>query len=134
MHCKKQTKLYNSLKKYGFDSFQKEILITNLNIREANINEILLVYLYDSFYTGLNATIGGDGVISPVKCSKPYMVERNKNMIWTDEMRQKLRYKRSEETLQKMRKPKSEESRLKSSISIKERNPARDEYGRFLKS
>lgn len=52
-NCKSQTKLYNSLQKYGFDNFNKEILIGIENIF-ADFYEESFINFYDSVENGLN--------------------------------------------------------------------------------
>lgn len=60
--CKSQTKLYNSLVKYGPQSHVFEVLI-ECSIDELNKNEKKFILEYNSFENGLNLTTGGDGFI-----------------------------------------------------------------------
>ena len=58
LRCKGQTKLYNSLKKYGFKNHKIEI-IEQCSIDKLNDLEIHYISLYDSCNTGLNISPGG---------------------------------------------------------------------------
>ena len=57
--CKSQTKIYNSIKKYGWINHSFEVLI-ECNVSELNEKEIYYIGFYDSFKNGLNSTIGGN--------------------------------------------------------------------------
>lgn len=62
LHCKSQTHLYNSLKKYGFDNHTFEV-IKECTEEELNNLEIFYIDLYKSFNSkfGLNLREGGEG-------------------------------------------------------------------------
>lgn len=62
LHCKEQTHLYNSLKKYGFDNHSFEIII-ECTQEELNYLEIFYIDLHKSFNSkfGLNLREGGRG-------------------------------------------------------------------------
>lgn len=61
LHCKNQIKLYYALLKYGFDSFEKEIIqFDNTSIDNINDIEMELIKKYDSFSNGYNSSIGGE--------------------------------------------------------------------------
>jgi group I intron endonuclease len=59
LSCKTQPKLYNSLLKYGFDNHIIEIIDES----ETDLDKLEIFYInkFNSFYEGLNCTIGGDG-------------------------------------------------------------------------
>lgn len=57
LKCKSQTKIYNSLKKYGWENHSFEVILKTDNPVEA---EIKLIEYYNSFNNGLNLTSGGD--------------------------------------------------------------------------
>ena len=61
LDCKRQTKLYNSFLKYGFDNHTFEIIETlELNDRKIlDDREKFFISLYDSFEGGLNCNLGG---------------------------------------------------------------------------
>jgi hypothetical protein len=62
LRCKTQTKLYNSLKKYGFENHTIEIVKDNIKCMTAlNFYEELYIKKYDTFNTenGLNLRSGG---------------------------------------------------------------------------
>lgn len=59
--CKK---VHRSIKKYGVKSFVFGVIEDNILNDELNVREIYWVDYYDTFYNGLNLTMGGDG---PVK-------------------------------------------------------------------
>lgn len=60
--CKNQTKIYNSIKKYGWGSHVFEV-IDECIISELNEKEYYYIKLYDSFKNGLNSTVGGDSFL-----------------------------------------------------------------------
>ena len=63
-HCKRQPKLYNSIKKYGWNNHTFEIIeevSMEFNKFWLNLQEIYCIDFYNSFVNGLNCTLGGDG-------------------------------------------------------------------------
>jgi group I intron endonuclease len=54
-------KLYNCLRKYGFENFTKIVLQDGLTFEEADVAERYWIAKYDSFHNGLNSTEGGAG-------------------------------------------------------------------------
>jgi group I intron endonuclease len=60
----RDSKLYHSIRKYGWDSFTKEIVF-EAECSEVLINrmERLYIAMYDSLRNGLNMTSGGDGFV-----------------------------------------------------------------------
>jgi group I intron endonuclease len=60
LKCKSQPKLYNSLVKYGYDNHKFEIL-GKYNSYILSSMEIYFISKYDSYKSGMNCTIGGDG-------------------------------------------------------------------------
>jgi group I intron endonuclease len=59
-HVKSQTALYNSIKKYGWESHKVEILI-ECEEDKLNLLEEYYINYYNSVEKGLNLTYGGDG-------------------------------------------------------------------------
>lgn len=59
-NCKNQTRLYNSIKKYGWENHSFEIL-EEIKIENLSEKEIYYIKYFDSFKKGLNCTIGGEG-------------------------------------------------------------------------
>jgi group I intron endonuclease len=59
-HCSQQRKLYNSLKKYGFENHLFEI-IEECSLEKLNKKEIYWIQHFNSTKQGLNLTLGGDG-------------------------------------------------------------------------
>jgi len=60
INLKKSLKLYNRLRRYGWEAFDKMILKTDLTLEEAKKEEIYTIALYNTFEQGLNSTPGGD--------------------------------------------------------------------------
>ena len=58
---KTQPKMYNAIKKYGWENFDHIIVKTGLTLAEANKLEQELIKKYDSFRNGYNMSLGGDG-------------------------------------------------------------------------
>jgi group I intron endonuclease len=57
----KQRKLYNCIRKYGWDAFTKLIIADNLTRSEVNDREPLEIEKYNSYRQGLNSAPGGLG-------------------------------------------------------------------------
>lgn len=70
------SKFYNAIRKYGFESFSFEILEEVSSLQEANKKEILWISFYNSFINGYNSTIGGDG--GDTSKSEAYILGMNK--------------------------------------------------------
>ena len=78
-------KLYEAINIYGFDDFDWAIIASNIPEERLDLEEICAIYIYDSYYNGLNSTFGG--------------TVGNRG------------YKHKEETKHKMKKPRSENGR-----------------------
>jgi len=80
---------YCAIRKYGFDSFKYEILITinNENLESVlnKLNELEIYYigLYNSYNNGYNSTIGGQGIsgITHPSCRKVIQYDNSGNFI-----------------------------------------------------
>lgn len=63
MDCKRQTKLYNSIKKYGWDNHKieivEEIIVENNNREQLDVREKYWISEFNSLNNGLNCNIGG---------------------------------------------------------------------------
>ena len=134
--CGKNTRLINSLKKYGFENHKFEIL-HQCKIEELNDLEIFYIKYYDSFNTehGLNLHSGGSNHIisdeTKLKQSESHIGQKawNKGIKRTDEEKKahslKMKGRKlSEETKQRMSTVKigrklSEETRKKISEKLK---------------
>jgi group I intron endonuclease len=57
-----KSKLYNSIRKYGKDNFEIE-LISECEIKDMYKNEIKYIELFDTYNNGLNSTYGGEGCL-----------------------------------------------------------------------
>lgn len=97
-HCKQQPHLYNSLKKYGWDNHEIDI-IEECSIDILDKREKYWIKYYNSVEKGLNLTYGGDGGVkskitrekmsnSHIGMKKPWA---GKNMKLTKEHKEKLR-------------------------------------------
>lgn len=87
----KSTKLSRSINKYTLSSHTLEILAYPSTQEEANVLEIFYIDFYNSFEEGLNLTKGGLGKRG-IQLSKEHiqrLIEKNKNRVWTQEMRDK---------------------------------------------
>ena len=57
-----KTKFAKAIIKYGWENFTHEIIETDIpTLEEANEKEIYWIAYYDSYYNGLNSTLGGSG-------------------------------------------------------------------------
>jgi group I intron endonuclease len=110
--CKGQSKLYCSIKKYGWEKHRFEIL-NRCDEHELNNLEAFYISLFNSFNTphGMNLTSGGD----VVKCADETKLKRSltlKGRVFTQEWKDKIGakskgrmvgFKHSEESKEKMR-------------------------------
>jgi group I intron endonuclease len=107
MKCSRQPKIYNALKKYGYDGFDKVILEECPNdINFLNRREIFWIKYYNSMLNGYNLTGGGGakGTYSPESIEKMRNAQLGKNH--TEETKEKIRKittgkKQSNETISK---------------------------------
>lgn len=140
--CSSQPKIYNSIKTYGFLNHSFEIIDFSNTKDGLNEKEIYYIQKYNSFYSGLNLTFGGDGVS---KGNIPW--NKNKKGLYraTEATIVKLRAsqlgrKRSEEAKNNYRqsklgvknpmynKPQSEEVRKKKSLNSARSKRVLDTY------
>lgn len=91
-HCQHQKILFSAIKKYGWDSFEKEIIETiendnkKLLQEELNLLEIYYIELYDTINNGYNICRGGNQYRLGVKESEEQ--RQKKRDAWTQERRQ----------------------------------------------
>jgi hypothetical protein len=76
----KNGKLQNSIKKYGWDNFKKEIIIESNTLSWDELCNLEKVYIkkYDTFKNGLNASEGGEGPNGRKK-SRTELIQQKKN-------------------------------------------------------
>lgn len=56
--------LYYAIRTYGIETFKFEIIYQSLDAEHTkNIMEHYFIEVYDSYYTGYNMTLGGDGTL-----------------------------------------------------------------------
>jgi group I intron endonuclease len=101
LNCKKQQKLYNSFKKYGFDNHKMEILFESNSNDQLLKKEIEFIKIFDSVKNGLNITYGGEGVIG-LKHSEESKIKISESLKGKTSPRKGV--KLSEETKMKMSK------------------------------
>lgn len=63
-------KFFNAIKKYGWDSFEHEILYSGLSKEEANTIERRLIAEYDTINNGYNICFGGHTDLPPESLAK----------------------------------------------------------------
>ena len=127
----KNCKFYNYINKYGFDDFTWKILFYSIPIKKLNLEEICAIYLYDTYYTGLNSTFGGEGAkgkkLSKETKKKISIANTGKRRgPMSDETKKKISIantgkKRTEETKSKLKKyrlGKKHSNKTKKKISI----------------
>lgn len=67
---KKRNKLYNAVRKYGWDSFLCELVYQSLDGHHClNVMEPHFIREFDTYKNGYNSTLGGEGSIGPKKQS-----------------------------------------------------------------
>ena len=64
-----QPKVYNAIKKYGWENIKHELLYENLSQNTANRVEQEMIAKYDSVKNGYNVSIGGGGTFG-IPCSE----------------------------------------------------------------
>lgn len=101
--------LHSAIRKYGFDSFKKEILVTSTFAYVKEL-EIKAIAAYDTMKTGYNLTAGGDGTngYAHTEETKQRVSAAQKGRTFTEEHKRKLSEARkgrkmSEEQKQKIR-------------------------------
>lgn len=67
--------LYKSMRKYGIDKFQFQILEDNILIQDLDVKEKEYIILYDSFNNGYNNTDGGQDSSWHSKLTKDQVIE-----------------------------------------------------------
>lgn len=125
---KKQSLFYNAIKKYGWDNFQHEILLTNLTETQASLAEQLFIYYWDltNRDKGYNLMTGGITGAKHTQSTKDKISKGNKGKVRSleykqhlSEMRQGVKHHNygkhlSEETKQKISKAnKGKECKIK---------------------
>jgi group I intron endonuclease len=78
LNCKGQPKLYNSLKKYGWESHTFEIVEST---DKPNEREIYWICYYNSVENGLNCSFGGEGGGNKSDQTKQKISQSNKGTI-----------------------------------------------------
>lgn len=90
--------LYRAINKYGWASFEKEILFEgDVTIEHLRELEIFFIDKYDTFYSGYNNTLGGDATCGHVwsEEQKEKLRETRRNNPITDEQREAMRKRMS---------------------------------------
>ena len=64
--CK--THFHRAVKKYGRDGFVWKVVLDNVAEDKLDIEEMCLIFLLDTYYTGYNSSLGGE--INPTRCPK----------------------------------------------------------------
>lgn len=92
-HCQNQRKLFNALKKYGWENFKEEILEvieeeSLLSLKDSlNSREVYYIKLYDSISCGYNICEGGNQYRLGVKETEEQ--KQRKRNSWTKEKRKR---------------------------------------------
>lgn len=96
------SKFYNSIKKYGFDNFKWEVIQDDIPEDLLDIVEIYQIAMHNSYYDGLNSTMGGDGgskseeTKKKMSQSKKCQIPWNKGIARTEEVKEKISNKLKE--------------------------------------
>jgi hypothetical protein len=117
--CKYNHKFDNALRKYNTDNWIHEILVDNIpSLEEAKQKEIEMIAQYDTFVTGYNSTIGGNGgskIVSEGTKEKLRNYRTGKHLSETAKQKLSIFQK------SRKRKPLSQEHKNKLSQSLKGR-------------
>jgi len=120
MYCKQQPKIYNSLKKYGWENHEFDVLV-ECKIKELNFLETLYKKFYLNKLKGWEFTLFlelydlGGGPKS--EKTKKKIGDANRGNVYSDEAKIKISKALkgrvySKETIKKMSKPRSEEAKI----------------------
>lgn len=98
LKCEQQPKIYNSIKKYGWDLHLFEIIEERFfdNKKEMNEREMFWITEFNSLNEGLNCTGGGDSkeisyeTIEKIRLSKIGKTSPNKGKKMSEEQKQKI--------------------------------------------
>lgn len=121
LKCSRQPKIYNAIKKYGYDGFNKIILeVCPSDQSTINEREIFYIKFYDSIKKGYNLKEGGSHGTHTDETRKKLSIS-NTGKIHSEKTKEKIRIARakqviSEETKIKFRKKRfnhSEETKIK---------------------
>jgi group I intron endonuclease len=143
--------LYKAIRKYGWDSFQKEIIAECIGEDNAQVVEEGLIKKYNSVKKGYNDTYGGNG--RNIWKENPELLEKLKKTLsekFSGEKNPMYGKKHSKSAIQKQkekakgrfslewyidRNGKEEGTRLyeERRVFLKNRNLPKDENGKFLK-
>lgn len=75
------SKFYRSIKKYGLNDIESKVLCTCDTKEEARKKEIEMIEKYNTFFNGLNQTIGGDGGwVVPIEKLEKWKEEKSRRM------------------------------------------------------
>lgn len=92
---KYNTYFYNSIRKYGLANFVYCVLEENVLINNLNLREIEWIEYYDSFYSGYNMTLGGEGVKGQIR-EKNHMYGKHHS----EEVKEKISKSNSKKIIQ----------------------------------
>lgn len=105
-------KLYNAIKKYGWDNFEYGIICNCQTLEELNQKETEYIVKFDTYKNGYNMGLGGDNNVMFSEQTK----KKHDEKMRTEEVRNKI-----SQTMTKLRKEKgfSKETRQKISNKLK---------------
>ena len=105
-------KLYNAIKKYGWDNFEYGIICNCQTLEELNQKETEYIVKFDTYKNGYNMGLGGDNNVMFSEQTK----KKHDEKMRTPEVRNKI-----SQTMTKLRKEKgfSQETRQKISNKLK---------------
>ena len=105
-------KLYNAIKKYGWDNFEYGIICNCQTLEELNQKETEYIVKFDTYKNGYNMGLGGDNNVMITEQTK----KKHDEKMRTPEVRNKI-----SQTMTKLRKEKgfSQETRQKISNKLK---------------
>ena len=112
---------YDAIRKYGTGVWTWEILAENIPACRLGLEEMLAVYLYDSYYEGYNSTLGGDKGTLGRKCSEETRKKisiAHKGKKLTDEQRKECSIRLSGAGNPRYGKHCSEETKSKISAAV----------------
>jgi group I intron endonuclease len=122
--------LYKAFRKYGIENFEFRPVSTARTHEQAKLFEQRTIHTLDTFNSGYNRTVGGDGSGFHTEEHKKYMSELMKKRKFSDETRYKM-------SISAKNKPKSEEfkqrvsDKLKNDPEIKTRNKISGIYSHY---
>ena len=75
-------KFARAISKYGIGDFDWTILLNNVLLEKLDLEEVSAIYIYDTYYSGYNSTLGGESPMRGRKHTKESRIKIGTNRIY----------------------------------------------------